>query len=62
MVIHTGVKPYKCAFCDLAYTQSSRASSHAKKMHPIEASKLRAEGKSIYVRLHDINRLLGKKK
>lgn len=34
-IFHTGVRPYKCNFCDKAFTQRCSLESHMKKIHSI---------------------------
>lgn len=34
-IFHTGVRPYKCNFCDKAFTQRCSLESHMKKIHSV---------------------------
>ena len=37
MIIRPGVKPFKCAHCDKAFTQRCSLESHERKLHGIES-------------------------
>ena len=37
--VHTGAKPYKCRFCDMAYQNKSNRHAHERKAHGKETKK-----------------------
>uniref|UniRef100_A0A1B0CYI6 Uncharacterized protein n=1 Tax=Phlebotomus papatasi TaxID=29031 RepID=A0A1B0CYI6_PHLPP len=44
LILHTGLRPYVCPFCDKTFANGSNCRSHKKKAHPTELAALEASG------------------
>lgn len=44
LILHTGLRPYTCPFCDKTFANGSNCRSHKKKAHPEELAALEASG------------------
>lgn len=44
LILHTGLKPYSCDFCNRTFANGSNCRTHKKKAHPEELAEQEAAG------------------